>query len=81
MSNGWQYLEHAVACRKMADQVRDGQHREQLDRHGARVGSARLRARKRARESEEAGSGANRAGGATLAKRRISPRSTAPIPC
>jgi len=31
MSNGWQYLEHAVACRKMADQVGDGQHREQLE--------------------------------------------------
>ena len=31
MSKGWQYLERAVACRKMADQVRDAQHREQLE--------------------------------------------------
>jgi hypothetical protein len=31
MRKGLQYLERAVACRKMADQVRDAQHREQLE--------------------------------------------------
>jgi hypothetical protein len=31
MYKGWQYLDRAVACHKMADQVRDAQHREQLE--------------------------------------------------
>jgi len=31
MRKGLQYLDHAIACRKMADQVRDAQHREQLE--------------------------------------------------
>jgi hypothetical protein len=31
MRKGLQYLDRAVACHKMADQVRDAHHREQLE--------------------------------------------------
>jgi hypothetical protein len=31
MYKGLQYLDRAIACRKMAHQVRDAQHREQLE--------------------------------------------------
>jgi hypothetical protein len=31
MRKGLQYLARAIECRKMADQVRDAQHREQLE--------------------------------------------------
>jgi len=60
MSRGWQYLERAIECRKMADQVRDAQHRERLESmaqewEALAVERARELAKARKRAEQQAG--------------------------